>query len=219
MMQRDWHVPDHVVVPGGNMGNSSALGKGFAEMKSMGLIDHVPKLSIVQAEGAAPLAQLFSKLGQSNRAPEIETVSNPKTLASAIKIGAPISWKKALRTVLHSGGNVISVTEQELADAKAMIGREGIGCEPASAATVAGIKKLTAAGKIGKNESVVAVLTGNVLKDPDYVAHYHRGTLSLETEAKIDGAGFQPISGALRNAPRRVAATKDAIIDSLERVH
>jgi threonine synthase len=219
MMQRDWHVPDHVVVPGGNMGNSSALGKGFAEMKRMGLIDHVPKLSVVQAEGAAPLAQLFSKLGQSNRAPEIETVSNPKTLASAIKIGAPISWKKALRAVLHSGGNVISVTEQELADAKAMIGREGIGCEPASAATVAGIKKLTAAGKIGKNESVVAVLTGNVLKDPDYVAHYHRGTLSLETGAQVDGAKSQLVSGAFRNAPRRVAATKDAIIESVERAH
>ena len=219
MMQRDWHVPDHVVVPGGNMGNSSALGKGFAEMKSMGLIDHVPKLSIVQAEGAAPLAQLFSKLGQANSAPEIETVSNPKTLATAIKIGAPVSWKKALRAVLQSGGNVISVTEQELADAKAMIGREGIGCEPASAATVAGIKKLTAGGKIGQNESVVAVLTGNVLKDPDYVAHYHRGTLSLETGAQVDGAKSQPVSGAFRNAPRRVAATKDAIIESVERAH
>ena len=219
MMQRDWQVPDHVVVPGGNMGNSSALGKGFAEMKRMGLIDHVPKLSIVQAEGAAPLAQLFSKLGQANSAPEIETVSNPKTLATAIKIGAPISWKKALRAVLQSGGNVISVTEQELADAKAMIGREGIGCEPASAATVAGIKKLTAAGKIGKNEAVVAVLTGNVLKDPDYVAHYHRGTLSLETGAQVDGAKSQPVSGAFRNAPRRVAATKDAIIESVERAH
>ena len=219
MMQRDWQVPDHVVVPGGNMGNSSALGKGFAEMKRMGLIDHVPKLSIVQAEGAAPLAQLFSKLGQSNRAPEIETVSNPKTLATAIKIGAPISWKKALRAVLQSGGNVISVTEQELADAKAMIGREGIGCEPASAATVAGIKKLTAAGKIGKNEAVVAVLTGNVLKDPDYVAHYHRGTLSLETGAQVDGAKSQLVSGAFRNAPRRVAATKEAIIESVERAH
>jgi threonine synthase len=120
---------------------------------------------------------------------------------------------------LQSGGNVISVTEQELADAKAMIGREGIGCEPASAATVAGIKKLTAAGKIGKNESVVAVLTGNVLKDPDYVAHYHRGTLSLETGAQVDGAKSQPVSGAFRNAPRRVAATKDAIIESVERAH
>jgi len=219
MMQFDWQVPDHVVVPGGNMGNSASLGKGFSEMKRMGLIDRIPKLNIIQAEGAAPLAQLFSKLGQSNTAQEIEKISHPRTLATAIKIGAPISWKKALRAVLQSGGNVISVTEQELADAKAMIGREGIGCEPASAATVAGIKKLTAAGKIEKNESVVGVLTGNVLKDPDYVAHYHRGTLSLETEAKIDGAGFQPISGALRNAPRRVAATKDAIIDSLERVH
>jgi len=217
MMQRNWQVPDHVVVPGGNMGNSSALGKGFDEMKRMGLIDRLPKLSIIQAEGAAPLARLFSKMSQSNSAHEIEKVSDPKTLATAIKIGAPISWQKALRAVLQSDGNVISVSEQELADAKAMIGLEGIGCEPASAATVAGIKKLTAAGKIGKNESVVAVLTGHVLKDPDYVAHYHRGTLSLETGARADGVKSEPISGAFRNAPIRVAATKDAIIESLER--
>jgi threonine synthase len=217
MMQRDWQVPDHVVVPGGNMGNSSALGKGFDEMKKMGLIDRVPKLSIIQAEGASPLARLFSKMGQSHHTEEIEKVSYPKTLATAIKIGAPISWKKALRAVLQSGGNVISVTEQELADAKAMIGREGIGCEPASAATVAGIQKLTAAGKIGRGDSVVAILTGHVLKDPDYVAHYHRGTLSLETGAQTDGVKSQPILGTFRNAPMRVTATKEAIIESLER--
>jgi threonine synthase len=216
MMQLDWRVPDHVVVPGGNMGNSSALGKGFDEMKKMGLVDRLPKLSIIQAEGASPLARLFSKLGRSNGAQEIENISNPQTLATAIKIGAPISWKKALRAVLQSGGNLISVSEQELADAKAMIGLEGIGCEPASAATVAGIKKLTAAGQIGKNESVVAVLTGHVLKDPDYVAHYHRGTLSLETRTQTDGIRSQTISGTFRNAPVRVAATKDAIIESLE---
>jgi threonine synthase len=223
MMQRNWEVPDHVVVPGGNMGNSSALGKGFAEMKRMGWIDRLPKLSVIQAEGASPLANLFAAIAQSegnteiHLQREIERVSNPKTLATAIKIGAPVSWKKALRAVIQSNGNVISVSEEELADAKAMIGLEGIGCEPASAATVAGIKKLVAAGRIGKDESVVAVLTGHVLKDPDYVSHYHRGTLSLETGAGKHAAKPQPIAGAFRNAPIRVAATKDAIVESLEK--
>jgi len=202
------------------MGNSAALGKGFDEMRRMGLIDHVPKISIIQAEGASPLARLFLKLtGEGSKGAnldpsEMETVADPQTLATAIKIGAPVSWKKALRAVIQSNGNVIYVTEQELADAKATIGLEGIGCEPASAATVAGIKRLVATEKIGKGESVVAILTGHVLKDPDYVSHYHRGTLALGS-----AAARQPkkaISGAFRNPPVRVAATKDAIVKSLQ---
>lgn len=222
MSQWDWRVPDHVVVPGGNMGNSSALGKGFEEMRRMGLIDRIPKLSIVQAEGAAPLARLFSNLAKAGdqRAepylPEIETVANPRTLATAIRIGAPVSWKKALRAVVRSHGNVISVGEHELADAKAMIGLEGIGCEPASAATVAGIKKLVAQHQINKNEFVVGVLTGHVLKDPDYVSHYHCGTLSFDASTAGRGEKAQPILGGFRNSPVRVAATKEAIVKSLQ---
>ena len=138
-----------------------------------------------------------------------------RTLATAIKIGAPVSWKKALRAVLRSGGKIIAVSEQEIADAKAMIGRDSIGCEPASATTVAGIKKLVAAGHIKHREDVVAVLTGHALKDPDYMINYHRGTLSLDSGAK-DGSAPQPIMGAFRNAPERVAATKGAILKSLE---
>jgi threonine synthase len=143
-------------------------------------------------------------------------VENPQTLATAIKIGAPVSWKKCLRAVLRSGGNVIAVSEQEIADAKAMIGRDGIGCEPASATTVAGIKKLVAAGYIRNDDSVIAVLTGHVLKDPDYVSHYHRGTLSF-AGAKDGPSPAQRIAGAFANAPKRVAATKSAILASLER--
>ena len=151
--QLDWQVPDHVVVPGGNLGNSSALGKGFGEMKQIGLIDRLPKISVVQAEGAAPLAHAFKKLAA--HSPEtskgipnqIPFVDHPNTLATAIKIGSPVSWKKALRAVLETGGEVLSVTEAELADAKAIIGRDGIGCEPASAATLAGIRKLVAQAK------------------------------------------------------------------------
>jgi threonine synthase len=223
MAQRNWQVPDHVVVPGGNMGNSSALGKGFEEMRRMGLIDRVPKLSIIQAEGASPLARLFSNLSQAGSAKEklhlaqIETVADPRTLATAIRIGAPVSWKKALRAAVQSQGSIISVSEQELADAKAMIGLEGIGCEPASAATVAGIKKLVAQNKIRKDESVVGVLTGHVLKDPDYVSHYHRGTLSLDVGAGGHGEKARPIPSGFRNPSVRVAARKDAIVASLER--
>ena len=220
--QCGWRVPDHVVVPGGNMGNSSALGKGFEEMLRLGLIDRLPKISVIQAEGSAPLAHLFAGLKPSEFAAdaalpdEIALVANPRTLASAIKIGAPVSWKKALRSVLRTHGNIITVSEQEIADAKAIIGRDGIGCEPASATTLAGIRKLVAAGKIHADETVVAVLTGHVLKDPDYVSHYHRGTLSFESVTEQGTTKSVPIAGAFRNAPEKVAATKEAILKSLE---
>jgi threonine synthase len=210
-----WRVPDHVVVPGGNLGNSSALGKGFSEMKRLGLIDRLPKISVVQAEGAAPLAHLFSSLA--GKGEQIEFVDHPNTLATAIKIGSPVSWKKALRAVLESGGEVLSVTETELADAKAIIGRDGIGCEPASAATLAGIKKLVAAGSIKKNQSVVAVLTGHVLKDPDYVSNYHRGTLAIEMHEAGKPARREAIHGKFPNVPVRVAADKKSIVESLKR--
>jgi len=221
MEQCAWQVPDHVVVPGGNMGNSTALGKGFQELLDMGLIRRLPKLSVIQAEGAAPVARLFANLTREQRAGEAELpeklaiVENPKTLATAIKIGAPVSWKKALRAVVRSRGQVIAVSEQEIADAKAMIGRDSIGCEPASATTVAGIKKLAAAGHIQPGEDVVAVLTGHALKDPDYMSNYHRGTLAIDAAGK-DSAAPKPIEGAFQNAPERVAATKSAILASLK---
>jgi threonine synthase len=223
MQQCAWRVPDHVVVPGGNMGNSSALGKGFAEMLRLGLIDTLPKLSIIQAEGSAPLAHLFATLGSpqtsdvSNFPDSLEPVAHPQTLATAIKIGAPVSWRKALRAVLQSHGQIITVSEREIADAKAIVGRDGIGCEPASATTVAGIRRLVAAGHIRPEDSVVAVLTGHVLKDPDYVSNYHRGTLSLVAASEENPAAAQPIAGAFRNAPQRVEATKTAILERLHR--
>jgi threonine synthase len=220
--QCGWRVPDHVVVPGGNMGNSSALGKGFDEMMRLGLIDRLPKISVIQAEGAAPLAHLYAGLKSPETGPgaalpdEIAPVANPRTLATAIKIGAPVSWKKALRAVLSTRGSIITVSEKEIADAKAIIGRDGVGCEPASATTVAGIRKLVAAGKIKANESVVAVLTGHVLKDPDYASNYHRGTLSFEAVNAGGTAKTVQISGAFRNAPEKIAASKEAILKSLE---
>jgi threonine synthase len=219
MHQLGWNVPDHVVVPGGNMGNSSALGKGFGELLSLGLIDRLPKLHVIQAEGSSPLASFFAGIDQNGNYDEssipasIAMVANPRTLATAIKIGSPVSWQKALRAVIRSHGQIIAVREQEIADAKAMIGRDGIGCEPASATTVAGIRNLVAAHQIERDESVIAVLTGHMLKDPDYVSKYHRGALVFDS-----GTGSEsPISGSFRNAPERVAPTKSAILQSLER--
>jgi threonine synthase len=223
--QCEWSVPDHVVVPGGNMGNSSALSKGFEEMLQLGLIERLPKLSVVQAEGAAPLARLFARLKrepQSDRTSmpeELSPVERPQTLATAIKIGSPVSWEKALRSAIHSQGQVIAVGEQEIADAKAMIGRDGIGCEPASATTVAGIRKLVAAGFIRRGESTVAVLTGHLLKDPDYVSQYHRGTLSLGPGTPPRKTKSEIIKGTFRNAPVQVAASKNAILEQLRRTN
>jgi len=174
MDQRDWRVPDWVVLPGGNLGNTSAFGKALREMKALGLIGRLPRLAVIQAEGSAPFFDLYRATDRSR----LNAVTHPETLATAIKIGDPISWPKALHEVLTSGGVVEKVTEQEIADAKAVIGRCGIGCEPASAATLAGIRKLTAAGTIAGSADVVAVLTGNVLKDPDYIHRYHTGTLN-----------------------------------------
>ncbi|HJP93365.1 MAG TPA: threonine synthase [Pyrinomonadaceae bacterium] len=186
--QLGWRVPDQLVVPGGNLGNSSAFGKGFRELARSGLIERQPKITVVQAAGAAPFAHFYADASQT-----FVNEEHPQTLASAIKIGAPVSWQKAWRAVSETSGSVITVTEQEIADAKAMIGRDGIGCEPASATTVAGIRKLVEDGVIKADESVVAVLTGHLLKDTDYVMKYHSGTLVAP-----DGSRIVPSSAFIR---------------------
>jgi threonine synthase len=187
--QRDWRVPDWVVLPGGNLGNVSAFGKGLREAKDAGLIDRLPRLAVIQAEGSAPFHELWQR-GSGGLCP----VANPETLATAIRIGDPVSWPKALHEVRTSGGEVERVSEQEIADAKAQIGLCGIGCEPASAATLAGIRKLTARGVIDRGADVVAVLTGNVLKDSDYIYRYHMGQLEAPGGVKIESTfGNQPI--------------------------
>ena len=210
--QRGWRVPDHVVVPGGNLGNSSAFGKGFRELKDLGLIDRLPQLSVVQAEGAAPFAGLFE-----SESDLLTPIEHPQTLATAIKIGAPVSWKKALRAVLESGGCVLSVSEQEIADAKAIVGRDGVGCEPASATTVAGIKRLVADGFIGPDADVVAVLTGHILKDTDYAINYHQEKLYTHDRAPDKTKEERRIAGTYSNPPARVKATKAAILEGLRR--
>jgi len=184
MDQRDWKVPDWVVLPGGNLGNVSAFGKGLREMKELGFIDKLPRLAVIQAKGASPFYEYMKATSKGFNA-EV----HPETLATAIKIGDPVSWPKAQFEIETSNGVVECVTEQEIADAKAVIGASGIGCEPASAATLAGIRKL----KLDRDADVVAVLTGNVLKDPDYIYRYHTGALKAP-----DGSPIKPNFG---NAP------------------
>ena len=204
MDQRDWNPPDWIVLPGGNLGNTSAFGKALRELHGLGFIRKMPRLAVVQAAGSAPFFDLMQHLPR--RA--LEPVTHPETLATAIKIGDPVSWPKALHEVTSSGGMVEKVTEQEIADAKAVIGASGIGCEPASAATLAGLRKLTAAGTVARDADVVAVLTGHVLKDPDYIYRYHTGTLDAP-----DGARLKSTFG---NHPVVVANDEDKLAGLLD---
>jgi threonine synthase len=202
MEQSGWRAPDWIAVPGGNLGNSSALGKALCELHALGFIDRMPRLAIVQAEGAAP----FFELVHSTDRATFKAREDPVTLATAIRIGSPVSWKKALRALDRTRGVVERVTEQEIADAKAIIGVEGIGCEPASATTLAGLKRLVEAGAIKPEEDVVAVLTGNLMKDPSYSIEYHTGALRLD-----EGGSSQVIEARFANRPVRVPADKDEI--------
>ncbi len=172
LQQRRWRAPDWIVLPGGNLGNTSAFGKGLSELYTLGIIDRLPRIAVIQAEGASPFYQSYRE-GFATR-----HQSKAQTLATAIKIGNPASYFKARRTLSLTDGVVESVTDQEILDAKAMVDRAGIGCEPASAASVAGIRKLIAAGVIGADQEVVGVLTGHVLKDPEIIMHYHQGALA-----------------------------------------
>jgi threonine synthase len=176
--QLDWQVPDHLIVPGGNLANSSALGKGFLEMKQLGLTTRVPRVSVIQAEGANPLVRAMSEF----RGEKLEGVE-AHTRASAIRIGNPASWRKAVHVIQETGGWVEQVSEAEIAIAKSEIGAEGVGCEPASAVPLAGLKKLVQQGKVGREDSVVLILTGHTLKDSDYTLRFHRGELLTELES------------------------------------
>ncbi len=202
MEQCGWEPPDWIVLPGGNLGNTSAFGKALHEMKKLGFIDRMPRLAVIQAEGAAPFYDLFASSDKT----VLHPIARPATLATAIRIGNPVSWKKALRALDCTDGIVERVTEQEIADAKAIIGRDGIGCEPASAATLAGTKRLVATGVIDSSANVIAVLTGSLLKDPSYTIGYHTDNLALE-----DGAMRNPIKGLFANRPIRTVVNKDAI--------
>ncbi len=171
LQQRRWHVPDWIVLPGGNLGNTSAFGKGLHELFELDLIDKLPRIAVIQAKGASPFYASYRDDFRERKTMKADT------LATAIKIGNPASYYKAKRTLEWTNGLVESVTDQEILDAKAQVDRCGIGCEPASAASVAGVKKLIAAGTIHPDDDVVTILTGHVLKDPEIVMKYHSNTL------------------------------------------
>jgi threonine synthase len=200
-------VPDHIIVPGGNLANSSALGKGFQEMKHLGLTSRIPKISVIQAEGANPLYRSFTSEGAESIEPVVAD-----TRASAIRIGNPASWRKAMRVIRDTGGFCEQASEAEIALAKAEIGREGIGCEPASAVTLAGLKKLARAGKVQAQESIVLLLTGHTLKDADYTIDYHRGELLRADE--IGSLG--PELDRQRRPARVLDASVKAVLEVLE---
>jgi threonine synthase len=208
--QMEGQVPEHLIVPGGNLANSSALGKGFMEMKHIGLIPRVPKISVIQAEGANPLFRWF---GDSNR--EMLPVT-AETRATAIRIGNPASWQKSARVIQETGGWCEQASEQEIALAKAQIGAEGIGCEPASAVTLAGLKKLVSQGRVLPEERVVLLLTGHTLKDSQYTIDYHRGDLLTEAELASATAAERAEHEALRKPPIVLEADEDVILRTLE---
>jgi threonine synthase len=204
--QFEWEPPDHIIVPGGNLGNSSAIGKALLEMRDVGLIPRLPKLSVIQAEGANALVRTLREAG-GKRLVSVQA----ETRATAIRIGNPASWEKAVKVLQATGGACEQVSELEIAQAKAEIGAEGIGCEPASAVTLAGLKKLLRQGFVKPEETVVLVLTGNLLKDPDYTMEFYRGDLFKDTpyeqSAKLD---------RFRHPPVVLDATLDAVIKTLE---
>jgi len=217
MEQLAWEPPDHIIVPGGNLGNSSAIGKALIEMRDLKLISRLPKLSIIQAHGANPFYRSVREFG--GRKLEAMTAD---TLATAIRIGNPASWKKALRVLQATGGEVEEVTEIEIATAKAEIGADGIGCEPASAVTLAGLKKLRRSGFVKPGEAVVLILTGHALKDPDFTIKFHRGELFADTAvAGTSIAGTPEETEAaqakyLQRAPVVLDADLGAVIAALD---
>jgi len=207
MEQLAWEPPDHIIVPGGNLGNSSAIGKALLEMRELKLISRLPKLSIIQAHDANPFYRSVREFGGKKLEP-----MTADTLATAIRIGNPASWKKALRVLQATGGEVEEVTEVEIAAAKAEIGADGIGCEPASAVTLAGLKKLRRSGFVKAGERVVLILTGHLLKDPDFTIKFHRGDLFAGTPDAAETVQTKH----LQRAPIVLDADLGAVIAALD---
>ncbi|MBY0489492.1 MAG: threonine synthase [Gemmatimonadaceae bacterium] len=168
LQQLGWDAPDFIVLPAGNLGNTAAFGKALREAHALGLITKVPRLVSVQAAGAAPFAKGFTEGFATRYTVQAETI------ATAIRIGDPASWDRAVRAIRETNGLVITATDDAIIDAKVAIDAAGVGCEPASAASVAGVKQLVAQGVIHPGDRVVAVLTGHVLKDPGMLVELHQ---------------------------------------------
>ena len=220
-----WQVPEWIVVPGGNLGNSSAFGKVFMELKQLGLIDRIPRLAIINAAGAGTLDELVNrgKLEWNDGRPNADQIDTryasmdqnnerASTLASAIEINRPVNLEKALRAISVCHGIVRTVSDQEIVDSRARIAATGFGCEPASGATIAGVLRLRKEGVIGASDRVVCILTGHQLKDPDLTLAYHSGD-SVLFDRKLRSAGVT--EAPLANPPFVVENDEAAILKAL----
>jgi threonine synthase len=168
LQQLAWESPDWIVVPAGNLGNTAAFGKALREARQWGLISRLPRLVAVQAAGAAPFARSFAEgFAQKHRV-------KAETVATAIKIGDPASYDRAVQAITETNGVVLAVDDAELLEAKAAIDASGVGCEPASAVSLAGLRQLVRSGVVSPTDSVVAILTGHILKDPGLLLRYHQ---------------------------------------------
>ena len=221
----NWEPPDWVVVPGGNLGNCSAFAKAFNELHKLGLIDRIPRLAVIQAAGANPLHTLVNDRGLTwndgrfdmatvkQYYGELDTAdTHAHTIASAIEIGRPVNLPKALRALDIMDGVVREVDDETILEHKAMVGRFGFGCEPASAASVAGAHLLREEGVIDRDARVVCILTGHELKDPDATVKYHTG---IDMKSVQDKASRTKPAGRLANPPIPVADDLDAIIRAI----
>lgn len=266
----DWQVPDWIIVPGGNLGNCSAFGKAFIEMRALGLINKVPRLAVIQARGSRTLDRIVNDLGvrwqsgtpsvsagslhgsaasdgarrdpaltlgalKQDGAPaqvplrgtwDVAAVSKEyarmdaaneraHTVATAIEINRPVNLPKALRALHEMNGVVRSVDDNTIVEHKALVGRYGFGCEPASAASVAGARMLLKEGVIKPDERVVCVLTGHQLKDPDVTVEYHTGRKKSDEVTKSRSDEVEAPRGLIANRPIRVADDLDAILRAM----
>lgn len=217
----NWEVPDWIVVPGGNLGNSSAFGKAFMELKELGLIDRMPRLAVINAAGASTLTRMYNDEGLrwNNGQPDQNLIAEyfrrmdeqdgrAVTLASAIEINRPVNLTKCLRALDACDGVVRDVSDEQILDGKAQVGRHGFGCEPASGASVAGAKLLREEGIIAPSDRVVCILTGHQLKDPNATVAYHSG----DKQSLARHAAVEPHFG---NAPVAVPNDFTKIMDAI----
>ncbi|HEY8749486.1 MAG TPA: threonine synthase [Tepidisphaeraceae bacterium] len=223
---RDWNPPDWVIVPGGNLGNCSAFGKAFMELKELGLVKKVPRLAVINASGANTLHEVVNRQGmkwnggrfdatliQRMYAAMDEVGYMPHTIASAIEIGRPVNLPKALRALDFMNGVVREVTDDEILEHRALVARLGFGCEPASAASVAGLRKLLDEQVISPSESVVCILTGHELKDSSATVKYHTG---IDLKAVQDLAPRTAPHGKLSNPPVPVEDDLNSILRAMD---
>lgn len=197
LQQLGWDAPDWIVLPAGNLGNTAALGKALLEAKQLGLITRLPRIAAVQAAGASPFAASFATGFRTRTAVRADTV------ASAIRIGDPASWDRAVRAIRETDGIALAVPDDEILEAKAAVDAAGVGCEPGSAAAVAGVRALVRSGTISASDRVVAILTGHVLKDPGILMEYHR--------APAAGEAGRPGANVPVAVPLSLSAVEEAI--------